>query len=215
MTTKGTHLKSVSLLLVLDRTLHLRHCSKKNTEWCMDGCACTINIAGYVTFAQFKQLASSEWTPEITLRWLIYQYGLSTSNYLCTSKIHPQHAILTRQPRMYFGSSKMREAANAAFQLERNLDAGELLHKDPPDVLIGSIRLMATGLTLPQASVVMIPAAIRKSSSGPNASLKRTYSCECPTGRTASANQSNWSATQLVFESHAKYIVSPLVLAHR
>ena len=57
---------------------------------------------------------------------------------------------------MYFGSSKKREAAKAAFQQERNLNTGELLHKDPPDVLIGLIRIMETGLNLHQASVVII-----------------------------------------------------------
>ena len=57
---------------------------------------------------------------------------------------------------MYFGSSKKREAAKAAFQQEKNLDTGKLLHQNPPDVLIGLIRIMGTGLTLHQASVVII-----------------------------------------------------------
>ena len=59
----------------------------------MDRCACTIKIAEYVTLAQFKRLANSEWTPEITLRWLIYQYGL-----LMNSKSYPRGYGRRRQP---------------------------------------------------------------------------------------------------------------------
>ena len=99
---------------------------------------------------------------------------------------------------MYSGSSKKREAAKAAFQRERNLDAGELLDKDPPDVLIGLIRIMGTGLTLPQASVVIIPAAILKKSSRPSASLKRTYSCKCLSGHTDLASRRKCGATPSV-----------------
>ena len=57
---------------------------------------------------------------------------------------------------MYFGSSKKQEAAKAAFQQERSLETGELLYQDTPDILIGLIRIMGTGLTLRQASVVII-----------------------------------------------------------
>ena len=57
---------------------------------------------------------------------------------------------------MYFGSTKKREEAKAAFQLETNPESGERLHAHEPDILIGLVRTMGTGLTLHRASVVII-----------------------------------------------------------
>ena len=57
---------------------------KYNTNWCKDRCALTIKLADHMRLPQFER---PEWTPEITLRWLIYQLGVLMIKYLQTIKI--------------------------------------------------------------------------------------------------------------------------------
>ena len=64
----------------------------------MDRSACTMTTANLVTLTLFERLANSEWTPEITLRWLIYQYGLLMKKYLYTTKV-PTRIFFTTSSR--------------------------------------------------------------------------------------------------------------------
>ena len=57
---------------------------------------------------------------------------------------------------MYFGEKTKRTATRQALQHEKDLDTGKLLQMETPDVLIGLVRVMGTGLTLTNATVVII-----------------------------------------------------------
>ena len=56
---------------------------------------------------------------------------------------------------MFFGSPKKRKDAEEAFQ--RKVDENEnLLHDDQPDCLLGTCKVMGTGLTLTNASLMIL-----------------------------------------------------------